>query len=161
MDHGVSTGGTCMLSVGSRQRNEVSWQLCILLYCTSTSPRNTWHQSFGVGACNIGCCSVSWLIFHRLHTHRKKVSSGRNDPYQFLSSNEVCFKIRWTLLQCSNTGWWGGWTIWHVPGIREIPTGFWWRNVTERGHFGSPRLDTLLISKCILKETGREHLIWM
>ena len=32
VDYGVSTGGTCIVSAGSRQRSEVSWSFFILLY---------------------------------------------------------------------------------------------------------------------------------
>jgi len=46
--------------------------------------------------------------------------------------------------------------MWHVWGIGEVHTGFWWGNMMERGNLKNVDLYVMIILKCIFKKSGGE-----
>jgi hypothetical protein len=54
--------------------------------------------------------------------------------------------------------------MWHIWGIGEIHTRFWWGDLTERDHLKSLGVDGRIILKWIFKKWHREAqtgLIWL
>jgi hypothetical protein len=48
--------------------------------------------------------------------------------------------------------------MWHVWGTREIHTGFWWGNVSERNYFEDPGVDVRVILNLVFKKYNRDGL---
>ena len=54
--------------------------------------------------------------------------------------------------------------MWHVKGRREVHTGFWWGNLTERDPLEDPGLDGRIILKLIFKDLNGDAwtgLLWL
>ena len=45
--------------------------------------------------------------------------------------------------------------MWHVWGIGDVQTGFWWRNMTKRDHLEDRGRDRKIILKCVFKKWDR------
>jgi hypothetical protein len=45
--------------------------------------------------------------------------------------------------------------MWRVWGRGEVCTGFWWRNLRERGHKGNPDVDGRIILKWVFRNWER------
>ena len=46
----------------------------------------------------------------------------------------------------------GEWGMWHIWGIGEVCSGFWWGDLRERDHMEDLGLDGMIILKWVLKE---------
>jgi hypothetical protein len=42
--------------------------------------------------------------------------------------------------------------MWRTWGRGEVCTGFWWRNQRERGHWGDPDIDGMIILRWIFRK---------